>query len=194
MSIVVCMIIQIVVNSVTIVQIVVQCGPYPYRPVIANQVLRLGGFSLTHPLQADRTKYFHYMWDPLPADGSVRCQSPSVQTTVGFVQGGKLYALSILGHPLMQAGFNTVIDLSLAGLATFELWQFFIQTLQRNPGVSVWTQFRKINSSVRSRRIWQTITLGGPLVLSGVASIVKTYVCAAVWMRVDQHQLTLLSF
>ncbi|KKA25701.1 hypothetical protein T310_0257 [Rasamsonia emersonii CBS 393.64] len=68
-------------------QIVVQCGPYPYRPVIANQVLRLGGFSLTHPLQADRTKYFHYMWDPLPADGSVRCQSPSVQTTVGFVQG-----------------------------------------------------------------------------------------------------------
>lgn len=33
MSIVVCMIVQIVINSVTIVQIVVQCGPYPYRPV-----------------------------------------------------------------------------------------------------------------------------------------------------------------
>ncbi|KAL1965293.1 hypothetical protein VTN77DRAFT_5895 [Rasamsonia byssochlamydoides] len=150
MSIVVCMIIQIVVNSITIVQIVVQCGPNPYRPT-------------------DRTKYFHYMWDPLPADGSVKCQSPSVQTTVGFVQGG----------------FNTVIDLSLAVLASFELWQFFLQTLDRNPGVSAWTQFRKMNSSVRSRRIWQTITLGGPLVLSGVASIVKTYLLKSLGDRSD---------
>lgn len=32
-SIIVCMIVQIVVNAVTIVQIVVQCGPNPYRTV-----------------------------------------------------------------------------------------------------------------------------------------------------------------
>lgn len=70
LSIIISMIIQVIANALTIVQIVVQCGPNPYRP-------------------ADRTKYFHYMWDPLPADGSVKCQSPNVQTTVGFVQGGK---------------------------------------------------------------------------------------------------------
>lgn len=41
--------------------------------------------------KADRTKYFHYMWDPLPSDGSVKCQSPHVQTTIGYVQGGMQY-------------------------------------------------------------------------------------------------------
>lgn len=117
------------------------------------------------------------MWDPLPTDGSVKCQSPTVQTTVGFVQGGKLYARIDQGLLLISIGFNTVIDLFLAGLSAYELWQFFIQTLDRNPGVSLWSQFRKINSTVRSRRIWQTLTLSGPLVLSGAASIVKTYVC-----------------
>lgn len=70
-----------------------------------------------------------------------------------------------------------MIDFFLAVIAAFELWQFFIQTLKRNPDVSVWSQFRKLNSSMRSRRIWQTVTLSGPLILSGVASIVKTYVC-----------------
>ncbi|EED15929.1 hypothetical protein TSTA_010470 [Talaromyces stipitatus ATCC 10500] len=149
-SIIVCMIIQIVVNSITIVQIVVQCGPNPYHA-------------------DDRTRYFHYMWDPLPADGSVKCQSPTVQTTIGYVQGG----------------FNTIIDLYLAGISAFELWQFFIQTLQRNPGVSVWVQFSKINPSVRSRRIWQTLTLSGPLVLSGAASIVKTYLLQSLGDRAD---------
>lgn len=73
------MIIQVIANALTIVQIVVQCGPNPYRP-------------------ADRTKYFHYMWDPLPADGSVKCQSPNVQTTVGFVQGGKEPSSCILSN------------------------------------------------------------------------------------------------
>ncbi|KAL1883491.1 hypothetical protein Plec18167_002495 [Paecilomyces lecythidis] len=150
LSIIISMIIQVVVNSVTIVQIVVQCGPNPYRP-------------------SDRTKFFHYMWDPLPADGSVKCQSPDVQTTVGFVQGG----------------FNTTIDFFLGVIAAFELWQFFIQTLHRNPNVSVWTQFKRINSSVRSRRIWQTISLSVPLFLSGAASIVKTYLLKSLGDRSD---------
>ncbi|KAL2005229.1 hypothetical protein VTN00DRAFT_2439 [Thermoascus crustaceus] len=150
LTIILCMMVQIIVNSVTIVQIVVQCGPHPYRP-------------------SDRTRYFHYMWDPLPKDGSVKCQDPSVQTTIGFVQGG----------------FNTVIDFFLAVIAAFELWQFFIQTLKRNPDVSVWSQFRKLNSSMRSRRIWQTVTLSGPLILSGVASIVKTYLLKSLGDRLD---------
>lgn len=78
---------------------------------------------------------------------------------------------------LTSIGFNTVIDFFLAVLAAVELWQFFLRTLHRNPNVSFWTQFCKISGTVRSRRIWQTITLSGPLLLSGCASIVKTYVC-----------------
>lgn len=69
-----------------------------------------------------------------------------------------------------------MIDFALSGFLAFELWQFFLRTLDRNPRVSMLTQFLKINPSVRSRRIWQTLMLSGPLVLSGVASIVKTYV------------------
>lgn len=76
----------------------------------------------------------------------------------------------------IPTGFNTVIDFFLAVLAAVELWQFFLRTLHRNPHTSFWSQFCKISGTVRSRRIWQTITLSGPLLLSGCASIVKTYV------------------
>ncbi|EPS31923.1 hypothetical protein PDE_06882 [Penicillium oxalicum 114-2] len=148
-SIIVCAVIQIVVNMVTIVQIIVQCGPSSH--IAANRVL-----------------YFKYMWTPLPSDGSVVCQSPDVQTTVGFVQGG----------------FNTVIDWILAVIAGVELWQFFLRTLHRE-NLSVWSQFKKINSTVRSRRIWQTLTLCGPLILSGAASIVKTYKLKSLGDRLD---------
>lgn len=117
------------------------------------------------------------MWTPLPADGSVKCQSPSVQTTVGFVQGGMCHlVLSHRDGNSLKPGFNTVIDFFLGVLAAVELWQFFLRTLHRDPNLSFWSQFRKINSTVRSRRIWQTLTLSGPLLLSGAASIVKTYV------------------
>ncbi|KAJ5963187.1 hypothetical protein N7481_002888 [Penicillium waksmanii] len=150
MSIIICAIVQIVANMVTIVQIIVQCGPNPYH-------------------SADRVQYFKYMWTPLPADGSVVCQSPSVQTTVGFVQGG----------------FNSIIDFALAALAAVELWQFFLRTLHREPNNTFWSQFRKINSTVRSRRIWQTLTLSGPLILSGAASIVKTYKLKSLGDRLD---------
>lgn len=157
-SIIICAIVQIVANMVTVVQIIVQCGPNPYQAVCFSASLL--GESMADPIQSDRVMYFKYMWTPLPEDGSVVCQSPSVQTTVGFVQGG----------------FNTVIDFFLAVLAAVELWQFFLRTLHRDHNLSFWSQFRKINSTVRSRRIWQTLTLSGPLLLSGAASIVKTYV------------------
>ena len=51
--------------------------------------------------QTNRVQYFHYMWTPLPEDGSVKCQSPTVQTTVGFVQGGMWN-----GHTSMQLKAN----------------------------------------------------------------------------------------
>ncbi|KAJ5809092.1 uncharacterized protein N7503_001310 [Penicillium pulvis] len=172
-SIIVCAIVQVVANMITIAQIIVQCGPNPYRP-------------------SDRIQYFHYMWTPLPEDGSVKCQSPMVQTTVGFVQGG----------------FNTIIDFFLAVLAAMELWQFFLRTLHRDPNISFWTQFRKINSTVRSRRIWQTMTLCGPLILSGAASIIKTYklkslgdrqdftyniVSFVLWVKIENYSILLAS-
>ncbi|OQD80070.1 hypothetical protein PENANT_c039G06489 [Penicillium antarcticum] len=172
-SIIVCAIVQLVANMVTIVQIVVQCGPNPYY--VTNRV-----------------QYFHYMWTPLPEDGSVQCQSPTVQTTVGFVQGG----------------FNTVIDYFLAVLAAVELWQFFLRTLHRNPNLSFWSQFGRISGTIRSRRIWQTLTLSGPLLLSGCASIVKTYklkslgdradftyniVTFVLWVKIENYSILLAS-
>ena len=175
-SIIVCAVVQVVVNMVTIVQIVVQCGPNPYRTV---SIVHLSPWSILISSQTNRVQYFHYMWTPLPEDGSVQCQSPVVQTTIGFVQGGMAnYVLLQLSSKLIAigAGFNTVIDFFLAMLAAVELWQFFLRTLHRNPNTSFWSQFCKINGTVRSRRIWQTITLSGPLLLSGCASIVKTYV------------------
>ncbi|KAJ5420010.1 hypothetical protein N7465_002529 [Penicillium sp. CMV-2018d] len=169
LSIIVCSVVQVVVNMVTIVQIIVQCGPNPYQT-------------------SDRVQYFHYMWTPLPEDGSVKCQSPNVQTTVGFVQGG----------------FNTVIDFFLAVLAAVELWQFFLRTLHRNPHTSFWSQFCKISGTVRSRRIWQTITLSGPLLLSGCASVKLkslgdrqdfTYniVTFVLWVKIENYSILLAS-
>ncbi len=67
--VIVCLVVQFVANLFTILQIFLQCGPNPYRLV-------------------NRAAYFHYMWDPLPTDGSAVCQAPTVQATVGYVQGG----------------------------------------------------------------------------------------------------------
>ncbi|KAJ5799100.1 uncharacterized protein N7518_001168 [Penicillium psychrosexuale] len=207
-SIIVCAVVQVVVNMVTIVQIIVQCGPNPYQTV---SILLLGAWSILISSQTDRVQYFHYMWTPLPEDGSVKCQSPVVQTTVGFVQGGMGNCiLQQLGSNLIaiRTGFNTVIDFFLAVLAAVELWQFFLRTLHRNPNTSFWSQFRKINGTVRSRRIWQTITLSGPLLLSGCASIVKTYklkslgdrqdftyniVTFVLWVKIENYSILLAS-
>ncbi|KAJ5186054.1 hypothetical protein N7491_006075 [Penicillium cf. griseofulvum] len=171
--IIICAVIQAIVNMVAIVQIIVQCGPNPYQ-------------------MTDRVQYFHYMWMPLPEDGSVQCQSPAVQMTIGFVQGG----------------FNTVIDFFLAVLAAVELWQFFLRTLHHNPNTTFWSQFCRISGTVRSRRIWQTITLSGPLVLSGCASAVKTYklkslgdrqdftyniVTFVLWVKIENYSILLAS-
>ncbi|KAL4866612.1 hypothetical protein BDV12DRAFT_210347 [Aspergillus spectabilis] len=151
-SIIVGMVIQIVANSVTVLQIVLQCGPNPYR--------------LT-----DRTAYFHHMWDGIPTDGSVVCQSPNVQTTVGFVQGG----------------FNTTVDYFLTVLSAIQLWQFSIRTVDRAPssGNSFLSRFKRMPRQARNRRIWQTLILSGPLALSGCASIVKTYLLKSLGERND---------
>ncbi|KKK13958.1 hypothetical protein ARAM_000204 [Aspergillus rambellii] len=145
LMIIVCMIVQIVMNMVTVVQVVVQCGPNPYR--VTN-----------------RAAYFHYMWDGVPKDGSVVCQSPTVQTTIGFVQGG----------------INTAIDFFLTVLSAVQLWQYSIRAVDGTPagGSSFLSRFKRMPKSARNRRIWQTAILSGPLALSGCASIVKTIVRA----------------
>ncbi|KAL4738828.1 hypothetical protein BDV11DRAFT_205673 [Aspergillus similis] len=151
-SIMIGMVIQIIANSVTILQIVLQCGPNPYR--------------LT-----DRAAYFHYMWDGVPTDGLVTCQSPNVQTTIGFVQGG----------------FNTAVDFFLTVISAIQLWQFSIQTVDRAPSGknSFFARFKRLPRHARNRRIWQTMVLSGPLALSGCASIVKTYLLKSLGDRND---------
>lgn len=155
--VIVCLVVQIVANLFTILQIFLQCGPNPYRLV-------------------DRASYFHYMWDPLPEDGSAVCQDPSVQATVGYVQGGRI------SNPILEAdtdlalAFNTIIDFTLTYLAGFELWQFMFRTSSAPRQTSILTRFKKLDPRVRTQRLWQTLLLCGPLLLSGVASIVKTYV------------------
>lgn len=108
------------------------------------------------------------MWDPLPTDGSVICQAPSVQATIGFVQGA----------------FNTIIDFSLAYVSAFELWQILFRSSTHHSS-SFFARFRELDRTTKSRRLWQTATLSGPLVLSGVASIVKTYLLKALGDRLD---------
>ncbi|KAJ9616644.1 hypothetical protein H2200_000363 [Cladophialophora chaetospira] len=145
-----CLVVQIVANLFTILQIFLQCGPNPYRLV-------------------DRASYFHYMWDPLPEDGSVVCQPPTVQATVGYVQGA----------------INTIIDFTLTYLAGFELWQFMLRGARTGKENSVLARFKRLDDRVRNQRLWQTLLLCGPLLLSAVASIVKTYLLSALGSRLD---------
>ena len=154
----VCLVVQFVANLFTILQIILQCGPNPYRLV-------------------NRAAYFHYMWDPLPTDGSVVCQAPTVQATVGYVQGGmsRMDPFSQC-RGLTLAALNTLVDFTLTYLAGFELWQFMFRGNTGGHHVSVFGRFKKLDSRIRNQRLWQTALLCGPLLLSGVASIVKTYV------------------
>ncbi|KAH0837426.1 hypothetical protein FOPE_05040 [Fonsecaea pedrosoi] len=148
--VIICFVVQIVANLFTILQIFLQCGPNPYRLV-------------------DRASYFHYMWDPLPEDGSVVCQAPSVQATVGYVQGA----------------FNCIIDFTLTYLAGFELWQFMFRGAQSSRENSFLARFKRLDRGIRTQRLWQTLLICGPLLLSGVASIVKTYLLSALGSRLD---------
>lgn len=84
-----CMLVQVVVNTIAILQIVLQCGPYPHRSVSMPIHNSGSADELTYRAKTNRLNYFHYMWDTVPADGPVRCQSSSVQMTVGLVQGSR---------------------------------------------------------------------------------------------------------
>ncbi|KEF59876.1 uncharacterized protein A1O9_04724 [Exophiala aquamarina CBS 119918] len=148
--VIVCLVVQLVANLFTILQIFLQCGPNPYR--------------LTN-----RAAYFHYMWDPLPSDGSAICQAPTVQATVGYVQGA----------------LNCLVDFALTYLAGFELWQFIFRDNHSGVRRSLLLRFKKLDPRVRNQRLWQTALLCGPLLLSGVASIVKTYLLSALGNRLD---------
>jgi hypothetical protein len=121
------------------------------------------------------------MWDNLPADSSVVCQSPQVQTTIGFVQGGMTssYILRYFCTPTNRLpGFNTTIDFFLTALSAVQLWRYTIMATDSAPSqhTPLFSRIRRMSRQALLRRLWQTVSLSGPLLLSGIASIVKTYV------------------
>lgn len=143
-----------VVNLVTVLQAVMQCGPNPYRP-------------------ANRAAYFRYMWDPLPEDGSVICQSPTIQAYIGYWQGGNMR--NVDGEFLLTSllAFNTALDFMLVGLAALEIWQFLFRAQARHL-TSIIARFKGLEPHVRRQRISQTVLVCLPLTLSGIACIVKS--------------------
>ncbi|KAG9241111.1 hypothetical protein BJ878DRAFT_545575 [Calycina marina] len=143
-----CLAVHLIVNLVTILQILLQCGS-------ANKI-------------SNRFLFFHLLWDGVPADGSATCQATTVQTTIGYVQGA----------------FNTMTDFTIAYIAAFELWSFFLTGLRMNLG-SITARFQQLDRTTRNRRIWQTAILIGPLILSGVASIVKTVLLGSIAAKLD---------
>ena len=137
-SLLICIGIHTTVNLVTILQAVLQCGPNPYRAT-------------------NRAAYYRYMWEPLPEDDSVICQSPTTQEYVGYGQGA----------------FNTLVDFFLVGLAAYEIWQFVFQAHAQH--LTAWVdKFKALERHVRRQRLWQTFLVCAPLSLSGVACIVKS--------------------
>jgi hypothetical protein len=56
---------------------------------------------------------------------------------------------------------------------------------QSNRENSFLARFKRLDQRIRSQRLWQTLLLCGPLLLSGVASIVKTYLLSALGSRLD---------
>ncbi|PYI32138.1 hypothetical protein BP00DRAFT_160282 [Aspergillus indologenus CBS 114.80] len=143
-TILICIAVQIIVNLATDLKVLLMCGS-----------------STSH--SANRLAYFHYIWDPLPTDGSVVCQRPASQLVTVFVQGG----------------LNTALDFFLAVLAGVQLWRF---PLARKDGShSFISRFKKLPRGARNRRLWQTAAISGPLLLSGIASLVKTTVCRQLY-------------
>jgi hypothetical protein len=123
------------------------------------------------------------MWDNPPADSSVVCQSPAVQTTIGFVQGGMpcsyiLWYFTSVYRTDGLPGFNTTIDFFLTALSAVQLWRYTIRATDSAPAQHkpLFSRIRRMPRQALFRRIWQTVSLSGPLLLSGIASIVKTYV------------------
>lgn len=151
------------VNLVTILQAVMQCGPNPYRP-------------------SNRAAYYRYLWDPLPEDGSVVCQSPTVQANIGYAQGGEMNDSG--GGFLLTSfeAFNTALDFMLVGLAALEIWQFLFQAHARHL-TSIIGKFKALEPHVRRQRISQTVLVCLPLSLSGIACIVKSPVGSSVDSR-----------
>lgn len=83
------------------------------------------------------------------------------------------------------AAFNCIIDFALTYLAGFELWQFMLRGAKSRKENSFLARFKRLDTKIRNQRLWQTLLLCGPLMLSGVASIVKTYLLSALGSRLD---------
>ncbi|KAI9038117.1 uncharacterized protein KD926_011251 [Aspergillus affinis] len=111
-----------------------------------------------------------------------------------FVQGGILSAShSTTPTPTtpwyanIMKGFNTAVDLFLTILSAIQLWRFTIRATDSGPSGrnSFLAKLHNMPRQTRIRRMWQTITLSGPLLLSGIASIVKTYLLKSIGDKND---------
>ncbi|OJJ95003.1 hypothetical protein ASPACDRAFT_48451 [Aspergillus aculeatus ATCC 16872] len=83
--------------------------------------------------------------------------------------------------------FNSGIDLFLTALSAIQLWGYTMRATDRRPShsESFCSRLRKIPRRSRNRRLWQTCALSGPLLLSGIASIIKTWLLKAIEERND---------
>ena len=70
------MVVHLAMNIAMVLEIILQCGPNPYR--------------LTN-----RVEYWHLMWDGPPEDGSGKCLDLNVEVIFGYVQEGNIPCTSI---------------------------------------------------------------------------------------------------
>lgn len=171
-----CMIVQAMINTVSVLQLVLQCGPHPYRPVSMAGLL-----ETSHMLTHDKTR---------PIDYSI------------FIICGILYRLmtrSNANHPLCKQtfltskevgsscnepslcqltniGVNAVMDFCLAAAVVFDLWIMASHIFKQHQGMPIWSRLRRVRRTVRFSQLWLLLALSGPLVFAGAASIVKIYV------------------
>ncbi|KAK1148061.1 hypothetical protein N8T08_010696 [Aspergillus melleus] len=84
-------------------------------------------------------------------------------------------------------GVNTAVDFFLTVLSAIQLWRFTIRATNSGPSGSnsFLAKLHNMPRQTRVRRIWQTVTLSGPLLLSGISSIVKTYLLKSIGDKND---------
>ncbi|PIG82060.1 hypothetical protein AARAC_000182 [Aspergillus arachidicola] len=84
-------------------------------------------------------------------------------------------------------GFNSTIDFFLTIISAVQLWRFTIRATDCGPAPRphLCARIRKMPKQARIRRVWQTVSLSGPLLLSGIASIVKTYLLKSIGDKND---------
>lgn len=67
---------------------------------------------------------------------------------------------------LTKVAINTSADFIIAIIANYEIWQFFTVGGKNSGSKSILTQFRELDPKTRNQRIWQSIVLSGPVIMS----------------------------